>query len=159
MTPPDPSEVSPPRLWTVEEANARLGELEETLPRLRAWTVRLQEVLTELHRLQLFWGKEVDATDHADHERKNQLDAERAHLTRRLGEAVDSLHREAIEVRDIEAGLVDFFGYLHGEIVFLCWLRGEPEVGHYHTLTGGFRARRPLPSARRATPAGPGGPN
>jgi hypothetical protein len=152
--PPDPSEVNPPRLWTVDEANARLPELEELLPRLRAWTVRLTEVHTELRRLQEFWGKEVDAADHADHERKSQLDSEWANLTQRLEEAVGSLHREAIELRDVDSGLVDFYGYVGGEVVFLCWLRGEPEVGHYHTLTGGFRARRPLPSAHPAPPPG-----
>ncbi|HXQ48714.1 MAG TPA: DUF2203 domain-containing protein, partial [Thermoplasmata archaeon] len=134
----DPADVNPARLWTVEEANARVPELEELLPRLRAWTVRLGEVHAELHRLQEFWGKEVDAPDQADHERKTQLDSEWANLTQRLEEAVGSFHREAIELRDVESGLVDFYGYVGGEVVFLCWLRGEPEVGHYHSLTGGF---------------------
>ena len=155
--PSDTSEVNPPRLWTVEEANARVPELEELLPRLRAWTVRLGEVHTEPRRLQEFWGKEVDAPDHADHERKNQLDSEWGNLTQRLEEAVGSLHREAIELRDVDSGLVDFYGYVGGEVVFLCWLRGEPEVGHYHTLTGGFRSRRPLPAAHPATATGPRG--
>jgi hypothetical protein len=154
--PADPSEVNPPRLWTVEEANARVPELEELLPRLRAWTVRMAEVHAELHRLQEFWGKEIDAPDHADHERKNQLDSEWANLTQRLEEAVSSLQREAIELRDVDSGLVDFYGYVGGEVVFLCWLRGEPEVGHYHTLTSGFRNRRPLPSARHVASTGPG---
>ena len=154
--PADPSEVNPPRLWTVEEANARVPELEELLPRLRAWTVRMAEVHAELHRLQEFWGKEIDAPDHADHERKNQLDSEWANLTQRLEEAVSSLQREAIELRDVDSGLVDFYGYVSGEVVFLCWLRGEPEVGHYHTLTSGFRNRRPLPSARHVASTGPG---
>jgi hypothetical protein len=156
-SPPDPTEVSPSRLWTVEEANARVPELEELLPRLRAWTVRLGEVHTELRRLQEFWGKEVDAPDHADHERKAQLDAEWANLTQRLEEAVGSFQREAIELRDVDSGLVDFYGYVGGEVVFLCWLRGEPEVAHYHTLTGGFRSRRPLPAARPAAATRSGG--
>jgi len=153
----DPADVNPARLWTVEEANARVPELEELLPRLRAWTVRLGEVHAELHRLQEFWGKEVDAPDQADHERKTQLDSEWANLTQRLEEAVGSFHREAIELRDVESGLVDFYGYVGGEVVFLCWLRGEPEVGHYHSLTGGFRTRRPLPAVRHAAATGPGG--
>jgi hypothetical protein len=110
-----------------------------------------------LKRLQEFWGKELDAPDHADHDRKNQLDAEWANLTQRLEESVESLQREAIELKDLDTGLVDFYGYVGGEVVYLCWLRGEPEVAHYHTLAGGFRARRPLPSVRRATATGPGG--
>ncbi len=155
--PSDPSEVNPPRLWTVAEANARIAELDELLPRLRAWAARLGEVHGELKRLQEFWGREIDAPDHADHERKAQLDAEWSHLTQRLEEAVGALHREGIELRDVDSGLVDFYGYIGGEVVYLCWLRGEPEVGHFHTLTGGFRSRRPLPTARRVSTPGPGG--
>jgi hypothetical protein len=151
----DPSE--PPRLWTAVEANRRLADLEVLLPRLRTWAVRLGEVHAELHRLTAFWGAEVDAPDHADHERKVQLDAEWAHLTRRLEQAVDSLAGEGIQVKDLETGLVDFYGRVDGEVVFLCWLRGETEVGHYHTLEGGFRSRRPLAMVSGpATPTGSG---
>jgi hypothetical protein len=150
----------PPRLWTAAEANRRLADLEQLLPRLRAWAVRLGEVHSEVHRLGEFWGKEIDAPDHIDHERKIQLDSEWTHLTRRLEEAVDSLARDGIQVKDLETGLVDFFGKVDGEVVFLCWLRGEAEVAHYHTLAGGYRSRRPLePSSRAAAPTGSGETN
>jgi hypothetical protein len=144
----------PPRLWTVEEANRRLVDLAPLLPKLRAWAVRLGEVHAELHRLSAFWGAEVDAPDHADHERKTQLDGEWGHLTRRLEEAVDALAREGIQVKDLESGLIDFFGRVDGEVVFLCWRRGETEVAHYHSLTGGFRSRRPLGAVARPSPSG-----
>lgn len=144
----------PPRLWTAEEANGRIGELEELLPRLRGWVVRLREVHEETHRLSGFWGKDVDAPDHADHALKQRLDAEWQNLTRRLEEAVDGLRKEGIEVKDLESGLVDFYGLQGGEIVFLCWQRGETQVGFYHALSGGFSTRRPIADlARPATPS------
>jgi hypothetical protein len=156
--PADPTEVNAPRLWTVEEANARLPALDELLPRLRAWTVRMGEVHAERLRLQEFWGRELDAVDQVDHERKMQLEVEWTNLTHRLEEAIGALHREGIEVRNVDTGLVDFYGTVDDELVFLCWLRGEPEIGHYHGLTAGYRGRRPLPSARPAAPARTGGP-
>ncbi len=147
----------PPRLWTAEEANGRIAELEELLPRLRGWVVRLREVHDEVHRLAEFWGADIDAPDHADHALKQRLDAEWQNLTRRLDEAVAGLRKDGIEVKDLEQGTVDFYGLEGGDVVFLCWQRGEPRVGFYHPLTGAFRNRRPLGEAgRRASPSASG---
>jgi hypothetical protein len=149
----------PPRLWTADEANGRIGDLEELLPRLRGWVVRLREVHEENHRLSEFWGKDVDAPDHADHALKQRLDAEWQNLTHRLEEAVAGLRKDGMEVKDLESGLVDFYGLQEGEIVFLCWQRGETEVGFYHLLTGSFATRRPIAeSARHTTPSPRGSP-
>jgi hypothetical protein len=147
----DSPAVEPPRLWTVAEANSRIPDLEELLPRLRGWVGRLAEVHEERERLTKFWGSEADADDQPDHELKARLDAEWRHLSRRLEESVGALRAEGIEVKDLGTGLVDFYGIQDGELVFLCWQRGEPEVGFYHALTGGFRTRRPIGDPNRAT--------
>ncbi|HTS32601.1 MAG TPA: DUF2203 domain-containing protein [Thermoplasmata archaeon] len=152
---PEPLLPQPARLWTVAEANHRLAQLAELLPRLRTWATRLGEVQGEVERLGAFWGKELDASDHVDHERKEQLDAEWQHLTHRLEEAVGALQREGIEVKDLSGGLVDFYGLVDGEVVFLCWRLGEGEVGFYHRLDGGYRTRRPIPETARATLSSP----
>ncbi|MGP8077465.1 MAG: DUF2203 domain-containing protein [Thermoplasmata archaeon] len=140
-----PGSSTPPRTWTVDEANARLPGLRELLDKLREWAVRLSEVHAELRRLTEFWGTEVDAPDHADHHLKRRLEAEWKNLSRRLDESIESLRAEAIEVKAIDTGLVDFCSIQDGELVYLCWRRDEPAVGFYHPLTGGFRTRRPLP--------------
>ena len=148
--PEGPPAVQPPRLWTVAEANARLSELEELLPRLHGWANRLAEVRDERERLIAFWGSEADAEDQPDHELKERLDAEWRNLGRRLDEAVGSLRAEGIEVKDLGIGVVDFYTMRDGELVFLCWQRGEPVVGFYHTLSGGFRGRRPVEGSTAA---------
>ncbi|HTZ61153.1 MAG TPA: DUF2203 domain-containing protein [Thermoplasmata archaeon] len=145
---------NPPRLWTAEEASARIADLEELLPRLRGWVLRLREVHEELHRLAEFWAADVDAPDHADHALKQRLDAEWQNLTRRLEEAVGGLRKDGIEVKDLEQGTVDFYGLEAGEVVFLCWQRGEPRVAFFHPISGSFRNRRPIgDAARRASPS------
>jgi hypothetical protein len=141
----------PPRLWTADEATDRIPGLEELLPRLRGWVVRLREVHGQQQRLAEFWGAEIGAADHSDHALKQRLDAEWENLTRRLEEAVAGLRAEAIELKDLDSGLVDFYGLEGGELVFLCWQLGEPRVGHFHTLDGGFRNRRPLSVPARGT--------
>ncbi|HTT17193.1 MAG TPA: DUF2203 domain-containing protein [Thermoplasmata archaeon] len=140
----------PGRLWTAEEANARLPALRELLPNLRAWAGRLTEVHGELARLARFWGEELGARDHPDHGLKERLEAEWRNLTRRLDESVRALAAEGIEVKQLESGLVDFYGLLDGELVYLCWRLDEGEVGFYHTLESGFAGRRPLPSRARS---------
>lgn len=144
--------TAPPRLWTADEANRRIADLGELLPRLRGWVVRLAEVHSELKRLSDFWGADVDAEDHVDHELKSRLDAEWGHLTRRLEEAVNGLREEGIEVKELEHGTVDFYGTVDGEVVFLCWQRGESEVGFYHPVSGSFRDRQALPEPTRSPP-------
>jgi len=156
---PRDSATPPPRLWTVAEANARIAGLEELLPRLKGWVIRLGQVHTELRRLSEFWGSDVDAVDHADHELKGRLDAEWHHLTQRLEEAVEALRAEGIEVKDLETGLVDFYGLQGGEVVFLCWQRGESTVGFFHPLSGGYRNRRPIVEPAEASPPGARGTN
>jgi len=147
-----------PRLWTVDEANVRLDQLRELLPTIRSWAARLAEVHAELGRLESFWGDELSARDHPDHGLSGRLEAEWRNLTRRLDESVGALAAEGIEVKHLESGLVDFYAMVDGELVFLCWRSDEPRVGFYHSLQGGFAARRPLPSRARSMPSDARGP-
>jgi hypothetical protein len=152
------SSPTPPRLWTVDEANGRLSGLRELLPRLRAWATRLGEVHAELGRLSRFWGEELNAADSPDHGLSERLEAEWRNLSRRLDESVTSLKAEGIEIKQLESGLVDFYGLVDGKLVLLCWRTEEAEVGYYHPLEGGFAGRRPLPSRRASLPTDARGP-
>lgn len=156
MRPRGHGRVDPPRIWTAREADARLADLNELLPRLQGWVARLGEVHDEQERLKEFWGHDVNAVDHPDYEHKARVDAEWQNLTQRLEEAVSGLRREGIELKNLDEGLVDFYGIVHDEVVFLCWQRGEPEVAFFHPVVGGFRDRRPIPDEVRAAP--PSGP-
>ena len=148
----------PPHLWTVAEANRRIVDLAELLPRLKGWVLRLGEVHEEMKRLAGFWGSDLEAPDHADRDLKVRLDSEWRNLTRRLEEAVGSLKNEGIEIKDLESGTLDFYGRVDDEVVFFCWQSGEPTVAFYHPVSGSYRDRRPIPEAARSTspPAPPG---
>jgi hypothetical protein len=49
-----------------------------------------------------------------------------------------------LTLRDIEHGLVDFPALISGRQVWLCWQRGETEIGFWHSLDSGFSSRQPL---------------
>lgn len=143
----------PARFWTVAEANERLEGLRETLARIRASAVRLQAVVAERERLASFWGEELHSTDHPDRGLLDRLERESHTLQGKVEKEVGGLHGEGIEIKDLDAGLVDFYAVVDQEVVFLCWRRGETDVGFFHRLDGGFRTRRPLAPVRgRPTP-------
>ena len=47
-------------------------------------------------------------------------------------------------LKDPRLGLLDFYGEVDGRLVWLCWKYGESECRHYHALSEGFSARRPI---------------
>ncbi len=130
-----------PRVFTVEEANALVPELEIAfgrLARLRAEAARLvEDVGGPEEALQILEGRDPPAP--------------LADVARRLREAVEGINRivERVNglgclVKDLDSGLVDFYGEQDGETVFLCWQFGEPAVAHWHPVEGGFAARQPI---------------
>lgn len=43
--------------------------------------------------------------------------------------------------KDIHIGIVDFYSFLHGELVFLCWRWGEDKIKYWHSLNKGCANR------------------
>jgi hypothetical protein len=155
-----------PRLWQVPDAEAELGTLRRRLATLKEKAERALKAQTELERMEAFWGKEVDAPDTPDAARRQELSQEFRELEAYLTREVEALHALGIEVKDLESGLVDFYALRKGELILLCWQKGEEGIRYWHTLAGGFRGRRPLtpseragglegPPARRSRPSGP----
>jgi len=131
----------------VTKTNERLVELREMLHEMRGHVARLRKLHQELGRLAAFWGKELDAPDHPDKVLKDRLQSEWETLKAKVERRVAGLHAEGIELKDIDSGLVDFYGQVDGERVWLCWKYGEHAVTHYHALDEGFSGRRPIDQA------------
>lgn len=72
-------------------------------------------------------------------------DGEKAKVTGRIfEEALELLKEWGIEVKDVERGLIDFYHKRAGQTVYLCFMLGEGDITHWHTLEGGFAGRQPL---------------
>ncbi len=67
---------------------------------------------------------------------------------RELLDQIDTLVGELLEIgvelKGLQPVLVDFPSERDGGPVYLCWRYGEPRVGYWHTIAGGFRERQPL---------------
>jgi hypothetical protein len=48
------------------------------------------------------------------------------------------------ELKDLDDGLVDFPSYRQGQLIYLCWKRGEDRIEWWHTMEAGFAGRQPL---------------
>lgn len=132
------------RFYTLPEANAKVPELEESLARVSEHVARARALDDQVNDLEVVWGSKV--LDAACPDNKSYLEFKRG-----LGaeeEAVDgvlkSITGQGIEVKDLATGLVDFYAKRGGEVVYLCWRRGEPQVAFWHTLQGGFAGRKPI---------------
>ena len=56
-----------------------------------------------------------------------------------------------MQFKGYDLGLVDFPSLLNERTIYLCWQRGEPDVGFWHELDGGFAGRRPIDRAQLDT--------
>ncbi|MFN8508585.1 MAG: DUF2203 domain-containing protein [Dehalococcoidia bacterium] len=65
-------------------------------------------------------------------------------LTRLLQEAVARLEQWGIELKDPDRGLIDFHHEREGEVVYLCYMLGEPDIDWWHPLETGYAGRRPV---------------
>ena len=61
----------------------------------------------------------------------------------RLSLLLSKIEEKGAELKDADAGLIDFPALRFSEPVYLCWKLGEEEVLYWHGSEG-FRGRKPL---------------
>ena len=49
-----------------------------------------------------------------------------------------------ILIKSVERGLIDFPSLMDGNLIYLCWQAGEPELMYWHTVDSGFAGRQSL---------------
>ena len=133
--------VKPEKLFRVEEANAIVPRLQILMERLQRAALRLHDEMTALAR---DTGTTLAAVTPEDLLR--QRPAARA-LVEELDGIVHEIEESGVHLKDIQLGLVDFPTERDGQIVYLCWQFGEPEVAFWHGLDEGFAGRQPLPGS------------
>jgi hypothetical protein len=129
------------RFYDIDEANATLGELESiatVLAEQRAELVRLRD-----HALARSPGTGREVEPLSDEELRT-LRLRMQGLVDQMAAGVARIDQLGLSLRDIESGLVDFPALVSGRQVWLCWRRGEAQIGWWHDLDTGFSSRRPL---------------
>jgi hypothetical protein len=145
------------KTFTLEEAQSLLPVLESLLKRAIEGKQAAEQVESDLselaRRIYLSGGMTVDvvkvARQRAEMETHLQL----------VRESIAEIDSIGVQVKDFEAGLLDFPCRLDDQVVLLCWRMGEASIEHWHTVESGFQGRQPLDDRfRRRTNSG-GRPN
>ena len=138
----EPSTEPPLKLFTLQEANALLPRISESI-------ARLQEILVQFRQYsegQAYPASLQRSNGHPTTEPASSLPSLR--IVQSLRAEAESLIKEIVELgvalKDIEQGLVDFPAERDGRIVYLCWKQGEDEIRFWHELDTGFAGRKPL---------------
>lgn len=126
------------RLFSIEEANSFIPTISELLPQMQTISKNIVDALRAL--------AEEMGTVVADP--KVQFEAYKHPELSKLGFELDALIKrvegQGIIIRSISRGIVDFPSMVGGQIIFLCWKKGETEIGYWHDMNGAFPGRKLL---------------
>ena len=127
----------PRRIYTIDEANALIPEVRAVLLQLAVQQRRLDESHAEMHRqLDANGGPEGAVA-------AGRQEAETADIREGMRTLLLHLSEMAVELRDLEMGLVDFPGERDGQPVWLCWRLADARVAFWHPTDEGYATRRP----------------
>jgi len=130
------------KTFTIEEAQSLLPVLESLLKRAIEAKQAAEQIESELaelaRRIYLSGGMKVDS---------NSVAKQRADMDDHLKlarESIAEIDAIGVQVKDLEAGLLDFPYRLDDQVVLLCWRMGETAIEHWHTVDSGFQGRQPV---------------
>jgi hypothetical protein len=133
---------NPMKTFTLDEAQSLLPVLESLLKRAVESKQEAEKVEAGLsalaQRIYVSGGMHIDVGNVA------KLRAEVEAHTQRMRETVAEIDSIGVQVKDLDAGLLDFPFRLDEDIVLLCWRMGESAIEHWHTLDAGFQGRQPV---------------
>jgi hypothetical protein len=130
-----------PRYFTLEEANAALGELRpvaEQMVAKRRELVDAQGRRAALGAQVVTNGGDLTPSDFADAD--DELESAASDLAR----CVERIQAAGVLVKDLDRGLLDFPALRGDEEILLCWHVGEGDIAYWHGIEEGFAGRKPL---------------
>jgi hypothetical protein len=124
------------KLFTIDEANALLPSVRESLKKIQRARRRLGAFRKESKR-----AAENAELGGGGMEGGALYAVALTNFTSEIGE----LEALGVQLKDFDRGLVDFPSLRDGKVVLLCWQLGEgEEVEWWHDMDAGFAGRTPL---------------
>jgi len=136
--------TTPRRIFTLDEANGLLPQIDAIFREMDSKSVRARELGDLVGDLESYWGKLVEDQQNPEYEAYARMREDLSSSLQGLNDCAIRLNALGCELKDPNRGLVDFYGYVNGDLVYLCWQRGEHEIGFWHTLEAGFPGRKPI---------------
>lgn len=130
------------RTFTLNEAQQLLPVLKSLLQRALDSRKRVEEIDAEFQkvnsRVMIQGGVQLDIAPLA------RLRAERDKLSQTVNDSLSEITAIGVQVKDLDAGLLDFPCVVEGRVVLLCWKLGENGITHWHGVDEGFSGRKPI---------------
>lgn len=124
------------KLFTVEEANALLPVVQQTLRRIQDSRKGLSRYGNESKLAAEGAEQGGGGTQHGMHY---------AVLLTNFTAEMAQLESMGVQLKDFDRGLIDFPSMREGRVVLLCWQLGEgDELAWWHDMDAGFAGRTPL---------------
>lgn len=134
---------SHPKIFSLEEANALLPEVEAIVTRIKrkkAANERLHDELFMEELLNEAVKKNPGDASSGTEDGAKHLD----HSVSGLAEDIQALRALGCIIRNVERGWVEFFGRHQGTEVYYCWSCGEKTVQYYRVAQATFSQRLPI---------------
>ena len=128
------------KVFTTEEANELLPVLSDLLRDLQRKRDKVVEIEVQIDALELI----KETQDNASAREQEQLIEKHRKAVAEFYETVDEIHSHGCLLKDIDLGLIDFYGVVEGRIVCLCWRLGEEGIRFWHDVKEGYANRQAL---------------
>ncbi len=130
------------RTFTYQEASMLLPVLESLLKAAMDGKKQIEEIDKQFEavstRVFLNGGTKLNIV------RLIRQKAEREKATQKVKDAIAEIDATGVQVKDLDVGLLDFPCAVDGNIILLCWKRGEKSITHWHGVDEGFAGRKPI---------------
>jgi hypothetical protein len=125
------------RTFSLSEANAVLPTVRALVDELMAGRGRILALGHEL------WSAAEGAVNNGGSGVCGPVLDEVLEMRRKIA----TLRALGVEVKNLNAGLIDFPARFQGREVYLCWCHGEKTIGHWHEVDAGFAGRQTIDPA------------
>jgi hypothetical protein len=129
------------RVFTIDQVNRILPVVDAGVRLIREKAGEIVASQDRLSVLALLGAQDPRSPENRD------FDEQRRHLEELVlayNTRLEELDQLGCVIKDLNHGLVDFYGKARGRMVFLCWKIGEEKIAFWHELDSGFSGRRPI---------------
>ena len=128
------------KVFTLEEAEHLIPILTDFLAELRKKRNEINDLEVEIDALELISGSQSRASV----KDLNLLIATHQKVVGEFYVLVDQIHAQRCFLKDVDMGLIDFYGVMDGRVVYFCWKLGEERIDFWHEVGQGYGTRQPL---------------
>ena len=132
---------SAPKIFTVEQATYLIPKIVEVLKKLRKQQGSIQKLEERKAIEELSWLREDGTVSPNAKEAISKLEESQRKDLHRFEEILEELDSLGGQLKDLDQGLIDFFGARGDSLIYLCWKEGEDKIRYWHDLEAGFARR------------------